>query len=151
MAHPTGIVTVYLNETMAHPTGIVTVYLSETMTHPTGIVTVYLSETMAHPTGIVTVYLSETMAHPRETVHQSKIMAHQTSIVTSLFLAGNSGGFNCVIKEQQAEEHRCIPIAISVCSIFLHNGIRLPGIFNVRTDVYACDCTRGLYGAGTPT
>ena len=53
-----------------------------------------------------------------------------------------------------------IPIPISVCSIFMcqNNGMAASvglskvylhsvfGIFNVRTDVDACDCTRGLYG-----
>ena len=38
---------------------------------------------------------------------------------------------------------------ISACGIFMHPNIgRLPvfGIFNVRTDIDACDCTRGLCG-----
>ena len=43
-----------------------------------------------------------------------------------------------------------LPIPISMCAVFSRVQIMvwLPlfGIFNVRTDVEACDCTRGLYG-----
>ena len=38
--------------------------------------------------------------------------------------------------------------SISACSIFMCQNNMVPslGIFNMRTDVDACDCTRGLYG-----
>ena len=48
-----------------------------------------------------------------------------------------------------AASRPALPIANSACGIFLcPNDGRLPmlGIFNVRTDVKASDCTQGLYG-----
>ena len=49
--------------------------------------------------------------------------------------------------QQPQEQH--YPF-LSVCAVFscVHTMVRLPvlGIFNVHTDVDACDCTRGLYG-----
>ena len=42
-----------------------------------------------------------------------------------------------------------LPIPVSVCSncLCLNSGMAARvWIFNVRTDVDACDCTRGLYG-----
>ena len=66
----------------------------------------------------------------------------------SLSLVGNSGHLNWVIKTAAARA--ALPFFISVCSVltYPYNGTRLPvfGIFNMRTDVDACDCTRGEYG-----
>ena len=128
---------------MAHSTDILSVYLSETMTHSTDIVTVYLSETMAHPTGIVTVYLNETYGPSKRDCSSSTKQNHGSPNGYRNFTV-HCGKFGWLLPAQQAQEHCCIAIAISVCSIFLHNAVRLTGIFNVRTDVYACDCTRGL-------
>ena len=51
-------------------------------------------------------------------------------------------------KAQQPQEQR-YPF-LSMCVVFpcVQTVVWLPvfGIFNVRTDVDACDCTRGLYG-----
>ena len=64
----------------------------------------------------------------------------------SLPLAADSG---CLawVRVQQPQDRRC-PF-LSVCVVFLcvQTGIWLPvfGVFNVRTDVGACDCTLGLY------
>ena len=50
-------------------------------------------------------------------------------------------------KPQQPQEQ--LPIAVSVCSIYLFIQttiwLQVLGIFNVHTDVEACECQRGLY------
>ena len=53
------------------------------------------------------------------------------------------------LSKAQQPQGAALPIPISGCSIFLcpNNGMAASvRDFNVRTDVYACDCTRGLYG-----
>ena len=61
---------------------------------------------------------------------------------------GNSDRFTWLINTQQPQEQR-YPF-LSVCAVFpcVRTVVWLPvfGIFNVHTDVDACDCTRGLYG-----
>ena len=64
-------------------------------------------------------------------------------------LAGNLGLLIWVIKAEQPQR-AALPI-LSVCAIFSCFGqtmVCLPacGIFNKRTDVDACICTRGLHG-----
>ena len=66
-----------------------------------------------------------------------------------LSLAGNLGLLIWVIKAEQPQR-AALPI-LSVCAIFSCFGqtmVCLPacGIFNKRTDVDACNCTRGLHG-----
>ena len=71
----------------------------------------------------------------------------QINFSTYSSLAGNSGRLNRVRLQQPQEQ--CYPF-LTVRAVFscVQSKVWLPmfGIFNVRTDVNACDCTRGLYG-----
>ena len=65
---------------------------------------------------------------PSKRVHQSKIMAHQTGIVTSLFLVGNSGRSNCVRHSSRKSGATCsYQMSVTVVSC-------------VQTMVYGCQC-----------
>ena len=63
-------------------------------------------------------------------------------------LAGNLGHLIWVIKAEQPQR-AALPI-LSACAVFscVQTVVCLPacGIFNKRTDVDACSCTRGLHG-----
>ena len=65
---------------------------------------------------------------------------------TFLSLAGNSGSpYLCKVQQPQEQCY----VFLSVCVVFTcETMVWLPifGIFNVCSDVDACDCTRGLYG-----
>ena len=64
---------------------------------------------------------------------------------TSLSLVGNLSCFTWELFTAAARA--VLPIPIGVCSIFMcpNNGMSAScGIFNVRTDTDACDCTPGL-------
>ena len=78
---------------------------------------------------------------------QMKIFAALFS--TSLSLAGNLG-LHYLSKEHQVQEQRCLfLLLLLVCTVFLcaQTMVWLPmfEIFNMRTGVDACYCTRGLY------
>ena len=69
-------------------------------------------------------------------------------LITALSLVRNSGRLYRVRYAQQPQEERH-PF-LPVCAVFtcVRTMAWLPvfGLFNVRTDVDTCDCTRGLYG-----
>ena len=62
-------------------------------------------------------------------------------------LAGNSDRLTWV-RLQQPQEQRYPFRTVRAVFSFVQTKVWLPfwGIFNVRTDANACDCTRGLYG-----
>ena len=62
-------------------------------------------------------------------------------------LAGNSGRLTWV-RVQQPQEQRYSFLTVRAIFSCIQLKVWLPvlGIFNVHTDVNACDCTRGLYG-----
>ena len=74
-------------------------------------------------------------------------MLYLTHLVLHLSLAGNSGRFTWVRLQEQQEQR--YPFLI-VCAVFscVQTKVWLPtlGIFHVRTDVNACDCTQGMDG-----
>ena len=67
---------------------------------------------------------------------------------TSLSLAGNSGRLTWV--RHSSRKSSATHSYLAVCAVFscVQTMVWLPvlGIFNVRVDVAACDCTLGLYG-----
>ena len=64
-----------------------------------------------------------------------------------LSFAGNSDRLTWV-RLQQPQEQRYPFLTVRAVFSCVQTMVLLPvlGIFNVRTDVKACDCTRGLYG-----
>ena len=81
--------------------------------------------------------------------------------LTFLSLAGISGGLTWVRHSSRTSSathsYQCVQQEqrypfLPACAVFscVHTMVWLPvfGIINVRTDVDACGCTRGLYGHG---
>ena len=68
--------------------------------------------------------------------------------IFNLSLAGRNSGCLTWVRLQQPQEQRYPFLTVHEVFSFVHTAVWLPvlGIFNVRTDVSACDCTRWLRG-----
>ena len=82
-------------------------------------------------------------------LHYFHVMFYFIFFILALYLSlvGNLGCLTW-IRLQQWQEQRYPFLTVRAVFSCVQTKVWLPvlGIFNVRTDVNACDCTQGLYG-----